>query len=73
MKTNSLTDFQLSILYLVLLCFVYFLYRFERRNKKKKNLLIDKEEYMDKSYIKSVFLIILCALLFLVYFIKILF
>lgn len=70
---NNLTDFQSSILYLILLAFVCLIYKFELSNKDKKDSLINNEQYKSKSYITSVFLIILFALLFIIYFFKAIF
>jgi hypothetical protein len=45
-------------------------YKFELRNKNKKDSLIIDGQYKSISYLKSVFLIVLFAFLFVIYFFK---
>ncbi len=70
---THLTDFQLSVFYFILLVVFYVLYRFELKNKKSIDPLTDYDKYYCKSSMKSLGLIILFAVLFVLYVLKAIF
>lgn len=67
------TDFQWSIIYFILLVVFYVLYKFELKSKKNMGPLTDYDKYRSYSSVKSLFLIILFGLLFIIYILKAIF
>ncbi len=67
------TDFQISVICFVLLVLFYALYRMELKSKKDSGSLTDYDKYRSKSSVKSLLLIILFAVLFVLYILKAIF
>lgn len=67
------TDFQLSVFYFILLVAFYVLYKLELKNKRSIGPLTDYDKYCRKSSIKSLGLIFLFAVLFVLYILKAIF
>jgi len=67
------TDFQWSVFYFVFLVVICVIYRFELKNKRSIGPLTDYDKYFCKSSIKSLGLIILFAVLFVLYILKAIF
>jgi uncharacterized protein HemY len=71
---GDLTDFQLSITYLMLLVIFYFLYKFDLKDKQNTGgALTDYDKYRSNSSIRFLFLIIIFAILFVIYILKAIF
>jgi protein-S-isoprenylcysteine O-methyltransferase Ste14 len=70
---NDLTDFQISIIYFILLVLFYALYKIELKDKRNLEPLTDYDKYRSKSSVKSLILIILFAILFVIYILKAIF
>ena len=67
------TDFQLSVFYFILLVVFCVLYKLELKSKKSIGPLTDYDKYYCKSSMKSLGLIILFAVLFVLYILKAIF
>ncbi len=67
------TDFQWSIFYFIFLVVICVIYKFELKSKKNMGPLTDYHKYYCKSSIKSLGLIILFAILFVLYILKTIF
>lgn len=70
---NNFTDFQLSILYLILLVVFYFLYKSDLKNKRSMGPLTDYDKYRSNSSMKYIFLIVLFTISFVIYILKAIF
>jgi hypothetical protein len=67
------TDFQWSIFYFIFLVVICVIYKFELKSKKNMGSLTDYDKYYCKSSIKSLGLIILFSILFVLYILKAIF